>query len=85
MPPDARAKHAALKAITRHAANLLSGTAHLGGTEDLQLETRLREMWGLSPEDGAYINGEFSDLPSGQALNDLFPKGRPKRRVKAPA
>ena len=57
---------------------LLDGMAPLGGEEDRQIERLLRDLWGLSGNDGAYINGEFYDLPEGQAIRDLFPDGRPK-------
>ena len=62
---------------------LLDGSAELGGEEDRDIEQRLRRLWGLSGPDGAYINGEFYDLPDGQVMRDLFPQGRP-RPQKAP-
>lgn len=57
---------------------LLDGIAELGGEEDRRVEQNLRVLWGISGADGAYINGEFHDLPDGQALRDLFPHGRPR-------
>lgn len=71
---SARARH---DTICRHVKSLLSGQAKLGGAEDLAVEQALRELWGLSATDGAYINGEFFDLPEGQVVRDLFPNGRP--------
>lgn len=58
--------------------NLLEGSAALGGPEDLEIEQLLRQMWGLSAEDGAYINGEFFKMPQGQVVRDLFPDGPPR-------
>jgi hypothetical protein len=57
---------------------LLTGNAILGGEEDRKIELALRLLWAIGPEDGAYINGEFYDLPDGQALRELFPNERPK-------
>lgn len=55
---------------------LLEGDARLGGPEDRAIETTLRLLWGVSAEDGVYINDELSELPDSQALTDLFPTGR---------
>ncbi|RIK73518.1 MAG: hypothetical protein DCC68_24765 [Planctomycetota bacterium] len=65
-------------AVVSRVRSLLEGKAQLGGTEDREIEQILREFWNLSADDGAYINGEFFDLPEGQAITDLFPNGRPK-------
>lgn len=64
--------------IVDNVRKLLDRTAKLGEEEDREIEAALRSLWGISPEEGAYINGEFYDLPDGQALRDLFPLGRPK-------
>lgn len=56
---------------------LLDGHSQLGGAGDLSIEQTLRTLWGLSPDDGAYINGQFHDLPDSALLQDLFPTGRP--------
>jgi hypothetical protein len=48
-----------------------------GGVHDHQIELALRGLWGLTPEEGRYINGSFSGLPDGQAVRDLFPDGAP--------
>ena len=56
---------------------LLDGKAKLGGTDDLEIEQALRSLWTLTPDDGAYITGEFAQLPASQAIRDLFPAGRP--------
>ena len=55
---------------------LLSGTSILGSQEDLAIESALRELWGLTPEEGSYVNGQFADLPDSQIISDLFPRGR---------
>jgi hypothetical protein len=34
--------------------------------------------WDLTSDDGAYINGEFFDVPASQVVRDLFPNGPPK-------
>ena len=62
----------AYETIVQGVAPLLSGNARIGGSEDLAIESALRELWALSPEDGAAINKELSQLPSSQALRELF-------------
>ena len=64
--------------IVGHVNTLLHGASVLGGEEDREIERLLRDLWGLTGADGAYINGEFFDLPEGQAVRDLFPDGRPR-------
>ena len=59
---------------------LLDGSADLGGSEDLDIEQAIRELWGLTPEQGAYINGEFVYVPPSQAVQGLFPAGIPGAR-----
>lgn len=56
---------------------MLAG-APLGGLEDLDIEQKLRELWGLSAEEGEYINGEFYSVPTSQVIRDLFPDGPPR-------
>jgi N-6 DNA Methylase/TaqI-like C-terminal specificity domain len=56
----------------------LLNTHDLGGAADFQIELALRAMWGISPDEGAYINGSFSLVPFGQAVRDLFPDGPPR-------
>lgn len=68
-----------VEAITADVRALLQGDAQLGGQEDLRIELSLRTLWHLDPSDGAYINGQFADIPPGQAVADLFPNGVPKR------
>jgi len=63
--------------ITDNVRLLLSGEAKNGGREDLEIEMQLRRLWGIGPEDGAYINGEFYNLPRGQVVASLFPAGPP--------
>ena len=41
------------------------------------IEQAIRELWGLTPEQGAYINGEFVHVPPSQAVQGLFPAGIP--------
>ncbi len=57
---------------------LLAGEAEVGGREDMRIDIVLRELWGLSAEDGLYINLELAQLPAGQVIRDLFPAGVPK-------
>lgn len=70
------AQREAHDSIVSNVEMLLSGSAHLGGKEDLAVEKALRDLWGISSVDGAYINGEFWDLPDSQPIRDLFPNGR---------
>lgn len=48
-----------------------------GSEADLRIEMLLRQLWGITPDEGRYINGFFSGLPDGQAVRDLFPEGAP--------
>lgn len=48
-----------------------------GGAIDHEIEQALRGLWGLTPTEGAYINGVFSLVPDGQYVRDLFPNGAP--------
>ena len=48
-----------------------------GRQVDQKIEMNLRRLWGITPEEGRYINGFFSALPDGQAVRDLFPEGAP--------
>jgi hypothetical protein len=73
--PDDRAAHGE---IVKAARLLLAGTEPLGGDADKRIEIRLRQLWGLSSDDGAYINGEFFGLPPSQPLRELFPDGVPR-------
>ncbi len=68
--------------VVEAARMLLDGTSELGGPEDLAIEQHLRGLWSLSSDDGAYINGEFAQLPGSQAIRDLFPNGRPNPEVR---
>ena len=63
--------------VVANVRKLLEGKAELGGEEDREIEQILRELWGLTSEDGAYINGEFHDLPDSQIIRELFPDGPP--------
>ena len=49
----------------------------LGGQIDHRIEYLLRGLWDITPDEGRYINGFFSNLPDGQAVRDLFPDGAP--------
>jgi len=77
---DDRDSSQAYSRVVANVRELLDGRADLGGSEDLAIEVDLRKLWGLSGTDGAYINGEFSDLPDSQVIHDLFPNGRPRAR-----
>lgn len=66
------------KDIVGNVRKLLSGEASLGGLEDGAIELSLRELWQVTPDDGAYINGQFYGLDNSQVVRDLFPKGPPK-------
>ena len=59
---------------------LVASDSPLDSVEDRRVELLLRDLWGLAPDDGAYINGEFFDLPPGQVVKDLFPGGVPTYR-----
>jgi hypothetical protein len=46
----------------------LLGSHDLGGSADHEIEVALRSMWGITPNEWAYINGVFSLIPFGQAV-----------------
>jgi hypothetical protein len=58
---------------------LRAGEARVGGQADMSIDLNLRQLWGLSPDDGLYINLEPAQVPSGQVIRDLFPEGLPKQ------
>ncbi len=63
--------------VTRHVRVLLE-SQRLGGEDDQEIEKILRQLWGITPNEGRYINGFFSELPEGTAVQDLFPDGAPE-------
>ncbi len=69
--------------VTAAVTKLLCGEAQVGGPEDMAIDVALRQLWGLSPDDGLYINLELARLPEGQVIRDLFPKGVPKQILAA--
>ena len=70
---QARAHAEIVTAVDR----LLAGKSKPGGTDDRDIELALRSLWGLTAEDGAYINAELAQLPPSQAVRELFPEGIP--------
>jgi hypothetical protein len=64
--------------VAKNVRLLLEGKAEPGGHEDMRIDIALRELWGLSADDGLYINLELARLPAGQAIRELFPQGPPK-------
>ncbi|MGO9955577.1 MAG: Eco57I restriction-modification methylase domain-containing protein [Solirubrobacteraceae bacterium] len=68
--------------VVQLAGELLDGSADLGGGEDMRIELALRKLWGLSAEDGAHINLELAQVPTGQVIRDLFPGGLPRQILK---
>jgi hypothetical protein len=52
---------------------LLGGEAVLGAEVDWRIETVVRQMYGLSVEDGAHIDRELRLLPRSQAIEELYP------------
>lgn len=77
---DQRALH---DEVDKNVRLLLEGQAEPGGQEDMRIDIALRELWGLSAEDGLHINLELARLPAGQAIRELFPRGTPKIVVTA--
>ncbi len=71
--------------IVQNVRKLLEREAEAGGPEDMRIDIALRELWGLSAEDGLFINLELAQLPAGQVIRELFPQGTPKVIVKAAA
>jgi hypothetical protein len=75
--PEQAASHAS---VCEAVGRILAGESGLGSKDDLRVELELRKLWGLTADDGAYINGEFFDLPESQVVRDLFPSGPPAYR-----
>lgn len=73
--PHCRQLHDEIVAAVRR---LLGGESAVGGEDDLAIERDLRALWGVSAEEGAFINGEFSQVPQGQVVRELFPHGAPR-------
>ncbi len=71
-PEDGKAKRLHDR-ITASVKDLLDGRAVIGSKVDLEIEQGLRELWGLTPEDGAAINMELASLPVSRALEELAP------------
>jgi hypothetical protein len=69
--------------IVANVRKLLDGSELIGGAADREIENELRQLWHIGPTDGAYINGEFYDLPDSQAIRELFPNGRPRPEMLA--
>jgi N-6 DNA Methylase/TaqI-like C-terminal specificity domain len=68
------------RSIAAEAARLVRemlSDRRLGGSTDHRIELLVRRLWGITPDEGRYINGFFSSLPDGQAVRDLFPDGAP--------
>jgi tRNA1(Val) A37 N6-methylase TrmN6 len=69
------ARQAALqRQIQADVRSLLNGTSALGGEADWRIELAIRELYGLTAEDGAHINRELQALPRSQAIDELFPE-----------
>jgi Eco57I restriction-modification methylase len=65
--------------IVRLARKLLAGESAVGGSDDMRIDVLLRELWGLSPDDGMHIMLELAEAPDGQVIRELFPNGIPKQ------
>ena len=65
--------------IAQTVRGILEGEVAPGGTEDRSIDVMLSRLWGLSPEDGMHVLMELAQLPEGQVIRDLFPKGIPKQ------
>lgn len=73
---DQKRKH---DEVVRLAGQMLNGTAELGGSEDMRIELLLRQLWGVTADDGLHMNLELAQVPTGQVIRDLFPGGLPKQ------
>jgi tRNA1(Val) A37 N6-methylase TrmN6 len=68
------ARHSALqRQIQADVRTLLEGRSAVGGEADWRMERAIRELYGLTAEDGAYIDSELQALPRSQAIDELFP------------
>jgi type I restriction-modification system DNA methylase subunit len=77
---DTDEKKEKVKEIERLVQKMLQRQKH-GSDVDHRIEHLLREIWGVSPREGAYINGVFNLIPVSQVVKDLFPDGIPKAFV----
>jgi hypothetical protein len=73
-----RASRAAHDDIVAAVRRLCAGESELGAEDDLRIELALRALWGITPGEAAYINGEFSHVPAGQVVRELYPRGTPR-------
>ncbi len=64
--------------ISSHVREMLAHP-HYGGEADWKIENLVRQLWGITGDEGRYINGFFSLIPDGQARRDLFPDDPPSR------
>jgi SAM-dependent methyltransferase len=78
--PNQRALHDAVVAGVKA---LSSGSAAVGGPEDLAVEQAVRKLYGITTLGLEYINSELAKLPESQMLEELFPAGAP-RPIAAP-
>jgi hypothetical protein len=51
----------------------------LGGSKDWQIERSILELYGLSPEDMAYINKQMGLVAYHQTMQQLYPEGPPPK------
>lgn len=65
--------------VVQAVKELLADEAAVGGPEDMRIDVALRQLWGLTPEDGLHVLLELAELPAGQVIRDLFPNGVPKQ------
>jgi adenine-specific DNA-methyltransferase len=74
--PRLRLGDARQRQIHDDVRSLLAGTSALGGEADWRIEAAVRELYGLTAEDGAYIDRELQSLPRSQAIEELFPQSK---------
>jgi len=59
-------------AIVQNVDLMLSGAAPIRGREDYEIEIKLRQLWGLTPEEGLLVNEQLKLLPRSQLLDEMF-------------
>jgi TaqI-like C-terminal specificity domain len=77
IPNLVEAEHRSVAAEVGELAQNMLSERRLGSQTDHRIESLLRRLWGVEPDEGRYINGFYSNLPDGQAVRDLFPDGAP--------
>lgn len=65
--------------VAEKVETLLGGDAELGGETDWGIDTALRDLYGLSPDDMLHISQQMGLVAYHQTMQQLYPGGKPPR------